>query len=56
MEHLADVLDLSNGSDQHGDANAPDCDEVAARDRGGKFAFTPCQLPMEVTAGIHLAH
>jgi Protein of unknown function (DUF2721) len=29
MEHLADVLDLANGSDQHGDADAPDGDEIS---------------------------
>jgi len=44
VEYLADLLDLSDGSHQHGDANAPGGDEVAARDGSGELAFTPCQL------------
>jgi hypothetical protein len=37
VEYLAGVLDLSNGSRQHGDANAPGGDEVAARNGGGEL-------------------
>jgi hypothetical protein len=34
---LVGMRDLSDGSDQHGDANAPDRDEVAARNGGGEL-------------------
>ena len=56
VECLADVRDLSNGSHQHGDANAPGRDEVAAAIVATNSRSRRVSDGWKSPRAIHLAH